>query len=316
MLLADNHPHIPDDVKDLWEPPVSGNETSTSIRPNPTATLPGVQLATDLLDPIRQAVGPLLGQVEAQQRNVLGADQVTQDERGIRKLIENGALRSAVNLTGRLLTIYGQGFGRSGQSPAKHSPHSLQLWFTRLALLTKLGMHELCHAEAQPFGQLNRPDVYFEISPDMYPNRRGSMAPFSLRLLLAELPMYHNGGGVCGAKLALDRLTEIYLVCRKIVEFYDKKRQPVEDGNQYQLAFEFWHGREIRVVHSLINCALQMRDFNMTDSLMGLLADGKPELSTSDKKAVFSAWGRVYLQCGDVFGAERKFSEARRIRDG
>lgn len=29
---------------------------------------------------------------------------------------------------------------------------------------------------------------------------------------------------------------------------------------------------------------------------------------------LYSSWGRIYLQCGDVFGAERKFSEARRIR--
>lgn len=31
-------------------------------------------------------------------------------------------------------------------------------------------------------------------------------------------------------------------------------------------------------------------------------------------RSLYSSWGRIYLQCGDVFGAERKFSEARRIR--
>lgn len=31
-------------------------------------------------------------------------------------------------------------------------------------------------------------------------------------------------------------------------------------------------------------------------------------------RLLYSSWGRIYLQCGDVFGAERKFSEARRIR--
>lgn len=80
----------------------------------------------------------------------------------MRTLISAGCYRSAVNLTGRLLTIYGQGYGRAGQ-PAKHSPHSLQLWFTRLALLAKLGEFELLQAEAEPFDQLNRPDVYYEV---------------------------------------------------------------------------------------------------------------------------------------------------------
>lgn len=104
----------------------------------------------------------LLGDAEANHRKILTADDVTQDERGLRQLIEAGCFRSAVNLTGRCLTIYGQGYGRAGQ-PAKHTPHSLQLWFTRFALLLKLGQYDLCAGEAEPFGQLNRPDVYFQV---------------------------------------------------------------------------------------------------------------------------------------------------------
>lgn len=273
----------------------------------PMLTLPGVQLATDLADPIRQAVVPLLGDAEAQRRRVLGADDVTQDERGLRQLIEAGSLRAAVNLTGRLLTIYGQGYGRAGQ-PAKHSPHSLQLWFTRFALLMKLSMFDVCQAEAEPFGQLNRPDMYFENSPEMYGTRRGSMAPFSLRILLAELAMYRAVGATAGAKQALDRLTEMYLVCKTIVAFYAARPQT-------SAAHEFWLKRQQRVVHGLVNCSLLMKDYNMTDALIAKLVDG-PALTAPEKKALYSAWGRVYLQCGDVFGAERKFLEARRIRDG
>ena len=99
---------------------------------------------------------------ESTQRKILGIDNVTQDERGLRSLIAAGCYRAAVNLTGRLLTIYGQGYGRAGQ-PAKHSPHSLQLWFTRLALLAKLGEYDLLQSEAEPFDQLNRADVFFEV---------------------------------------------------------------------------------------------------------------------------------------------------------
>ncbi|GBP97519.1 Trafficking protein particle complex subunit 12, partial [Eumeta japonica] len=137
---------------------------------------------------------------------------------------------AAVNLTGRLLTIYGQGYGRSGQ-PAKHSPHSLQLWFTRLALLAKLGEFELLQQEAEPFEQLNKPDVFYEFYPEMYPNKCGSIACFSFRLLIAEMPIY------------LDR----------------------------------------------------------------------SDLNKEERRALFSAWGRIYLQIGDIFGAEQKFAEARRL---
>lgn len=105
----------------------------------------------------------LLGESEANQRKILTADDVTQDERGLRQLIESGCFRSAVNLTSRCLKIYGQGFGRAGQ-PTKHSPHSLQLWFTRFALLLKIGEFSLCQREAEAFGLLDRPDIYFDVS--------------------------------------------------------------------------------------------------------------------------------------------------------
>lgn len=38
------------------------------------------------------------------------------------------------------------------------------------------------------------------------------------------------------------------------------------------------------------------------------------DIDADTMRSLYSSWGRIYLQCGDVFGAERKFSEARRIR--
>lgn len=57
-----------------------------------------------------------------------------------------------------------------------------------------------------------------------------------------------------------------------------------------------------------------MKDFNLADTLIEKLIENE-RLVSSQKKALYSAWGRIYLHSGDVFGAERKFSEARRIRD-
>lgn len=103
-----------------------------------------------------------LGEAEAAQRRALSASDVTQDERGLRELVEAGAYRAAINLTSRLLTIYGQGRGRLGH-PSKHSPHSLQLWFTRIALLIKTKAFNVACAEAEPFGHLDKPDIFYQV---------------------------------------------------------------------------------------------------------------------------------------------------------
>lgn len=105
----------------------------------------------------------LLGETEANDRNSLSIHDVPEDVTGIKQLIAAGSLRAAANLTFRCLTTYGQGFGRAGQ-PTRHTTHSLQLWFTRFALLIKLGEYDLCEREAEAFGLLERPDMFYDVS--------------------------------------------------------------------------------------------------------------------------------------------------------
>lgn len=104
----------------------------------------------------------MLGEATANERNSMTINDVSEDESGVKKLIAAGCFRAAANLTYRCLSKYGQGFGRVGQ-PTRHTEHSLQLWFTRLALLTKLGEYELCKREAEVFDILERPDIYYEV---------------------------------------------------------------------------------------------------------------------------------------------------------
>ncbi|KAF2883543.1 hypothetical protein ILUMI_22607 [Ignelater luminosus] len=274
-------------------------------------TMPGVLLEEELTDTIGEAVTVYLGEAEATQRRILTAADVTQDERGLRELVQAGAYRAGINLTARLLTIYGQGRGRAGH-PTKHSPHSLQLWFTRIALLVKIKNFSLAQAEAEPFGQLDKPDLFYQFYPEMYGGRPGSIASFSFRLLLAELPMH------CGkANESLTKLFNILSVVRQMLT--NLKNGLCEDGNPTEISesdrsdsIRLWFGREGRIMHSIVNCALAVKDYELAMDLLGQLCerDGAP------RQALLSALGRLHLQLGDVAGAEVCFNEARELQGG
>lgn len=77
----------------------------------------------------------------------------------------------------------------------------------------------------------------------MHSGRKGSMASFSFRLLIAKLPSYLGLH-----KTTLDRLTDIAITCEEIKNFYGS------EGNA--AASTFWEKRENITLTSLINCSL------------------------------------------------------------
>ncbi|XP_055707050.1 trafficking protein particle complex subunit 12 isoform X2 [Phlebotomus papatasi] len=283
---------VADEIRDVWEPV----EQEPGVPP--LLTMPGVLSVEDLNDPVKETVATAFGADEAKKMPLLTCNDVTQDERGLRKLIDEGCFRAAVNLTSRLLTIYGQGYGRLGQ-PAKHTPHSLQLWFTRFALLAKLGLHDLCQMESDAFGELSRPDIFFEFYPEMYTNRRGSMASFSFRLLLAELPMYLGAPNV-----AMHRLTAMANICKRIEKLMSHTK--VENN------VKFWRRRRVRVQHSIINCALLLKNYNVANHFIESLIE-ETCWTNEELGALYSAAGKIYLQCGDILAAEKKLTSMKKL---
>lgn len=124
------------------------------------------------------------------------------------------------------------------------SVHSLQLYFVRLSLLVKLQEFELAKFEATPFGQLENPDVFFDFNSQVN-KKSGSIASFSFRLLLAELPIHLDA-----PKVALENLIDMLDITRKIKGFY------ADQGKETEA--EFWKLREIKVLSSLINCSVHV----------------------------------------------------------
>ncbi|KAG0710719.1 Trafficking protein particle complex subunit 12 [Chionoecetes opilio] len=267
-------------------------------------TMPGIAVKEDFGDPVKNLVRTYLGEEMSSKRVVLTVASVTQDDRGLRQLIVAGCYHAAVNLTTQLLTVYGQGEGRAGH-PSKHTAHSIQLWFTRIALLVKLRRFSLAEVECQYFNDLDAPDLYFEFYPELYGGRKGSMVPFGFRLLVAELPQ-HLGKHT----QALDRLNALLRTCNLIIKNLNNGLS--EDGSNLEMtnnmrddSLKLWRTRRHRVMYSITNCAVSLKDFRLAGSLIERLIQDDPNSAAG----LYSALGRLCLQLGDVTAAQETFNQ-------
>ncbi|XP_050734491.1 trafficking protein particle complex subunit 12-like isoform X4 [Eriocheir sinensis] len=298
---------------DAWIPSEATRQALISMSTSPPGTyfpekelltMPGIAVKEDFGDPVKNLVRTYLGEEQSSKRVVLTATSVTQDDRGLRQLIAAGCYHAAVNLTTQLLTVYGQGEGRAGH-PSKHTAHSIQLWFTRIALLVKLRRFSLAEVECQYFNDLDAPDLYFEFYPELYGGRKGSMVPFSFRLLVAELPQ-HLGKHT----QALDRLNALLRTCNKIIKNLNTGLS--EDGSNLEMtnnmrddSLKLWRTRRHRVMYSITNCAVSLKDFRLAGSLIQRLIQEDPNSAAG----LYSALGRLCLQLGDVTAAQETFNQ-------
>ncbi|CAL9686155.1 unnamed protein product [Knipowitschia caucasica] len=267
-------------------------------------TMPGLKFDNLQGDAVKDLLLRVLGEQAAGKRQVLTANSVEQSFSGLKQLISTKNWRAAVDLTGRLLTAHGQGYGKAGQATS-HTTDSLQLWFVRLALMTKLSLFQNAELEFEPFGNLDQPDIYYEYYPTVYPGRRGSMVPWSMRLLHAELPQY-----LAKPQEALDRLHSLRTVCLTILENLEKGS--AEDGSMItltqenrQASLKLWTSRLSRVMYSTANCLLLMKDYILAVETYQSILRYEPE----QRVQLLSAIGRIFLQIGDVKAAEKYFQD-------
>ncbi|XP_074641516.1 trafficking protein particle complex subunit 12-like [Tubulanus polymorphus] len=268
-------------------------------------TLPGLTSNEPQGDPVRDLMVKCFGEQEAVKRQCLGPDDVSPNEEGLRQLIRADSLRSAVDLTGHLLTNLGQGIGKLGHQPNKNTPETLQLWFTRIALLVKLKQYTHAEAETQAFGNFDKPDLYYEFYPDQYPGRKGCMVPFSFRVLHAELPHFHGK-----SQDTLDRLYYVYTIVKKILS--NLENGFAEDGSVIDLSPEnrkasqqVWEKREVQVLYSILNVLGSIKAFdNAVDILEQLIVK-----DAANRIILWSALGRLYVQMGDVISGKEYFNK-------
>ncbi|XP_048453063.1 trafficking protein particle complex subunit 12-like [Rhincodon typus] len=101
----------------------------------------------------------------------------------------------------------------------------------------KLSLFQNAETEFEPFGNLDQPDLYYEYYPHVYPGRRGSMIPFSMRVLHAELPQYLGK-----PQESLDRLHAMKITCIKIID--NLENGLAEDGSMISVSSENRQGMD------------------------------------------------------------------------
>ncbi|XP_054976924.1 trafficking protein particle complex subunit 12 [Sorex araneus] len=287
---------------------VATQQYSTVFIEKENLTMPGLKFDNIQGDAVKDLMLRFLGEKAAAKRQVLNANSVEQSFVGLKQLISCKNWRAAVDLCGRLLTAHGQGYGKSGL-PTNHTADSLQLWFVRLALLVKLGLFQNAEMEFEPFGNLDQPDLYYEYYPHVYPGRRGSMVPFSMRILHAELQQYLGN-----PQESLDRLHRVKAVCSKILT--NLEQGSAEDGSlgsltpeNRQASIQLWRSRLGRVLCSMANCLLLMKDYVLAVDAYHSVIQYHPE----QEAQLLSGIGRIFLQIGDIKTAEKYFEDVEKV---
>ncbi|XP_051469914.1 trafficking protein particle complex subunit 12 isoform X1 [Apus apus] len=287
---------------------VATQQYSTVFIDKENLTMPGLKFDNIQGDAVKDLMLRFLGEQAAVKRQVLNANSVEQSFVGLKQLISSKNWKAAVDLCGWLLTAHGQGYKKSGL-PTNHTTDSLQLWFVRLALLVKLNLFQNAEMEFEPFGNLDQPDLYYEYYPHVYPGRKGSMVPFSMRILHAELPQYLGN-----PQESLDRLHSMKIICAKILE--NLEQGLAEDGSMTnitqenrQASVQLWRSRLGRVMYSMANCLLMMKDYVLAVDAYHTVIKYYPQ----QEPQLLSGIGRIFLQIGDIKTAEKYFEDVEKV---
>ncbi|KAI3883645.1 hypothetical protein MKX03_016327 [Papaver bracteatum] len=171
----------------------------------------------------------------------------------------------------------------------KPHEHLIYLCYNVLAL-TKLRKFIEASEELDTLEEFESSQYKYETYPQIYPNRFGSMVPFTLRWIHAELPMRLGNRGE-----TLDRL---YL----LLDFVREKLR-IKELEKVDVSVENWRKREGFVINSISNHHLSNKEFGVCLKLLKDLVNK----NESDPLSL-SKLGYIQLQFGDLDGSKNSFN--------
>ncbi|KAM7275534.1 hypothetical protein ACFE04_017400 [Oxalis oulophora] len=128
----------------------------------------------------------------------------------------------------------------------------------------------------------------YETYPQVYPNRTGSMIPFSLRWMHALLPIKLGNRS--------ETLDRMYTLLGFIREKLDKNAKE-------EMSFNVWKRREIFVLNCLVTQHLANKEFNVC---LDLISESIAN-DNSENPVLLSKLAYIQMQTGDLEGAKCSF---------
>ncbi|KAJ0233511.1 Tetratricopeptide repeat [Hirschfeldia incana] len=166
---------------------------------------------------------------------------------------------------------------------AKPHEHLTYLTYQVIAL-AKLRRSDEASRELDSLHDLDGEHYRYESFPEIYPNRKGSMVPFSLRWVYALVPIKLGN-----RQEGLDRLYTLL----------DFVREKESSGDSVEL----WRKREIFVMSCLLGFHLGHKEFGVSLELIKELIKRDPL-----DPVLVSKLGSVQMQFGDIEGAKATFN--------
>jgi len=182
---------------------------------------------------------------------------------------------------------------------------AMQVYLCRILSLVKLRSFETAYQELKALSHLDRPELFYEYYPETFPGRKGSMIPFSVRVISASLP--HLLGNTSES---LNELAHLQVHLRGILAALDKDASLVSPELK-EAAKEIWTTREAKLSLMIVNHLYNLKDYQLATEVMQDIVRKHP-----DNVVYQSALGRLYLQVGNISEAKQVFLHLRGVCQG
>ncbi|KAL4020088.1 hypothetical protein IC575_018854 [Cucumis melo] len=248
------------------ESPSPSPDSHSHSTSDPETLTTGIENLTISSDPLTTQFGSL--------------NDLAHDLSSLQDLATRGSWRSILDKVAR---------ARALSLLQKPHDHLTYLSYNVLALV-KLRRFAEALAELDSLEDLNSSQYRYESYPSVYPNRTGSMVPFSLRWLHALIPIKMGE-----RQDGLDRFYEL-------LDFVQSKLKDKEEKKP-DVSVNLWKKREVFVINCIIGHHLSNKEFGVCLTLINNLLS-----EDFSDPALISKLGYIQMHAGDIEGAKRSFN--------